>query len=104
MPPGLREALSVEQEDCALDHDPEAANGLAQNDSATVSPGIDSVGCRLGSIKKPYGLSGAVPFKNRTIAGSPVREDRPRNSIFLIALALLFRIQHAFERGIEHLE
>jgi hypothetical protein len=39
-----------------------------------------------------------------TIAGSPVREDRPRNSIFLIALALLFRIQHAFERGIEHLE
>jgi len=52
----------------------------------------------------PYGLSGAVPFKNRTIAGSPVREDRPRNSIFLIALALLFRIQHAFERGIEHLE
>lgn len=43
-------------------------------------------------------------FKNRTIAGSPVREDRPRNSIFLIALALLFRIQHAFERGIEHLE
>ena len=39
-----------------------------------------------------------------TIAGSPVREDRPRNSIFLIALALLFRIQHAFQRGIEHLE
>ena len=33
-----------------------------------------------------------------------MREDRPRNSIFLIALALLFRIQHAFERGIEHLE
>ena len=25
MPPGLREALFVEQEDCALDHDPEAA-------------------------------------------------------------------------------
>jgi hypothetical protein len=39
-----------------------------------------------------------------TIAGSPMREDRPRNSIFLIALALLFRIQHAFEGGIEHLE
>jgi hypothetical protein len=39
-----------------------------------------------------------------TIAGSPVREDRPRNSIFLIVLALLFRIQHPFERSIERLE
>jgi hypothetical protein len=28
----------------------------------------------------------------------------PRKSLFLIALALLFRIQHAFERGIGHLE
>ena len=60
--------------------------------------------CAKSFILQVYDVLARHTFKNRTIAGSPVREDRPRNSIFLIALALLFRIQHAFERGIEHLE
>jgi hypothetical protein len=37
-------------------------DGLAQNDSATVSAGISTVGCRLRSIKRPRGLAGAVPY------------------------------------------